>query len=298
MSRSINISPVSYLSWLRLVFNHPAPPSEESDSSEDQDGYWQSGVEFHVSNSTRLVEHMTRLCREFKSVSDSYSLQQIDKGIWFLLGAGVEFGQYLANSEVPLEKRLGCVRAMFFVYADFVAPSEVEVMKNCFHMWWDMACSSFWDAHLWRLKGDEITTQMYSEDANISSEEQAWNEKSHSILSQLKPGEDAETALQAHGMSFSDFPPDEKPRSSSEIDIQFEDLEASEQQVMTVMLETLTKILYLDEERCEIYALHGLNHLNHPQRAQTVQQFIDLHREELDEKGLIWLEGCRDGKLM
>lgn len=299
MSRSLNVSPVSYARWLCLVFDHPVPPLDPSGLPDvRQEWCWQEGVEFHVSNPTRLIEHMTRLCREFKSVADSYTLEQINQGIWFLLSASLNFGEYLADREVPLEKRLECVRAMYGVYADFVAPSEVEVMENCFDMWWDMLCSNFWHTHLWRLKGEAIMAQMEREDKDISPEEEAWHEKAAPILSQLKPDEDAETALQAHGLSFTDFPPQEKARASTEIDIGFEDLEPSEQQIMDAMLETLTRILNLDDERCQDCALHGLNHLNHPQRAQTVQNFIDLHRSAWDEEALSWLESCRDGKAM
>jgi hypothetical protein len=34
---------------------------------------------------------------------------------------------------------------MYNVYADFVAKSEVEVMENCFDIWWDSIASGFWN---------------------------------------------------------------------------------------------------------------------------------------------------------
>jgi hypothetical protein len=279
MSRPINVSPLSYRAWLRLLFENPVQRTQ-----------------YYVSNSTRLVEHTTRLCREFKSVGNIYSLEQINRGIWFLLSAEIEFGKYLADVDVAIEKRLECVRAMFFVYSDFVALSEVEALENCFYMWWDLLWGNFWGAHRFRLRGDEIMALMVQQEA-ISPEETAWWKQVEQILSQLKPNEDAETLLQAHGLSFSDFSSDESD-GKPHIEIGFEDLEESEQQVIDEMLETLTKILYLDETRCEQYALHGLNHLQHPKRFQTVQQFIDIYSDNWDEETLTWLESCRDGNAM
>ncbi|HEX8464589.1 MAG TPA: hypothetical protein VF627_08225 [Abditibacterium sp.] len=303
MSKSINVSPVSYANWLKLVFDHPAAPRDEDGNSDVVSWwYWQEGLAFHVSNKTRLVQHMTRLCREFKIVAASYSLPQINQGIWFLLSARIEFPKLLADATVPVESRIECVRSMFWVFADFVKPSEVEAMENCFHMWWDLVCDSHWNAHLWRLKGDEIMVQMQceeeDEDAQLSPEDKARQQQMTEILSQLKPGEDAEAALQNHGFSFNEFPCDDRPRSSTQIDIEWKDLAPDELRVIDAMLETLTKILDLDEIRCEEYALHGLNHLNHPRRVQTVQDFIDSHSHEWDKEALAWVESCRDGTAM
>ena len=64
------------------------------------------------------------------------------------------------------------------------------------------------------------------------------------------------------------------------------------------MLEILVKILALNEGRCEQFALHGLGHLIHPQKAVVVQKFIDDNRNNFDEDGIAWLEQCRDGTVM
>ena len=44
----------------------------------------------------------------------------------------------------PLRERLECVRSMYLVYADYVAKSKVDVMENCFLMWWDLVAGGFW----------------------------------------------------------------------------------------------------------------------------------------------------------
>ena len=241
MSKSLNLSPVSYQTWLTLVFNHPAS---------DAGWYWQEGVDFHVSNRTRLVAHFTRMCREFASVANLYAIEQIDEGIRFLLGARTQFGEFLVDETIAIDERLECVRAMLGVYANFVAPSSI-MMPTCFEMWWHQVCRDVWSVPLWRVKGDEIWSQMEQNDGEVTK-----------------------------------------------IDINWNDLSVDETRVMDVILDTLVDILNLDEVRCETFALHGLNHLNHPARVATVQHFIDDRRDELDEETLAWVEECRDGTAM
>jgi hypothetical protein len=33
---------------------------------------------------------------------------------------------------------------MYAVYSDFVTKSDVEIMEDCFDMWWDLMAHSFW----------------------------------------------------------------------------------------------------------------------------------------------------------
>ena len=63
-----------------------------------------------------------------------------------------------------------------------------------------------------------------------------------------------------------------------------------------VALGCLEEILAMDDERCQAYALHGLNHLDHPQRPAVVQRWIDAHRNR--GWNVVWVEKCRDGTAM
>lgn len=69
-------------------------------------------------------------------------------------------------------------------------------------------------------------------------------------------------------------------------------------QVLEAMYQTLCRILALDHPACQWSALHGLGHLRHPSGRQTVQSFLDAHRNELTEEDVKWIETCRDGKNM
>jgi hypothetical protein len=91
-----------------------------------------------------LLKHMTELFSQFGSIAPRYSLKQINAGIWALLES-FNYRQYVWDGSVPLVDRTKCIRAMYNVYADFVAKSEVEVMENCFDIWWDSIASGFWN---------------------------------------------------------------------------------------------------------------------------------------------------------
>jgi hypothetical protein len=217
----IDISTMDYDRWLLFAFDHPAPDSREPGEA----WYWDYGFElFHPSQPSRLVEHVTRLCDQFVEVVNAYSLAEVDQGIWFLLGA-CDFGQYLRNPQISRDLRKSCVQSMYRVFADFVAVSDVEVMENCFEMWWDMLLGDFYP-----YGGDEL-----DEDAK---------------------------------------------------------------EIEDTILDTLTRILSLDDWRTQYYALHGLGHMRYPKAKDVVTQYIDAHGAEWTAEGQRWLQQCRDGTVM
>jgi hypothetical protein len=69
-------------------------------------------------------------------------------------------------------------------------------------------------------------------------------------------------------------------------------------QIFDTMFETLLKVLALNDDRAQTYALHGLGHLSHPKVKEVVQSYIDAHVTEFDEKDLRWVEQCRDGVVL
>ena len=111
---------------------------------------------------------------------------------------------------------------MYDVYANFVAPSDVEEMENCFDMWWDVIAGSFWAQFYDYPNGSKSfdeTLEEYPLKKDLNKlDEEAW-------------------------------------------------------QILETMFETLVRILALDDDRSQEYALHGLGHLNHPR----LKNCADLH---------------------
>ena len=294
MPQSLNLSPVSYQKWLGLVFDHPVPRRLPGGMTNNNAlWYWQEDVRFHVSDPARLVKHFTRCCREFKAISQRFTLRQLDQGIWFLLcaGTGVEFGACLADPEIELELRLDCVRAMRIPYSDFVAPSRVHDLETCFEMWWDLVCDLFWNAHLHRIKADQFDRLMQKRMAEPDGVANLLRRAE--FYAALDLDRDFDEQLEEAGLT-----PEDLEDGRPEITISYDEIEPAEQQVADAMLETLTQILELKDRRCQYYALHGFNHLKHPCGAAVVQNFMDAHREDWDEEELAYAEACRDGEAM
>ncbi len=140
MTRTFDFSIPDYDEWLRSVFDHSTGTEEEV----NHNWIWEDDAETEVSDSAVLILHMTRLCNEFVTATNGYSLQQVDGGIWTLLSEPVRLADHLANETVPLEVRLRCIASMLVPYKDFVASSQVEVMENCFDMRWDSVAGGYW----------------------------------------------------------------------------------------------------------------------------------------------------------
>lgn len=222
MRDEIDISLMPYDEWLSFVFDHPVR------NNSPQDGWYSKrdyNLSVFVSNPAQLVEHVTRLCHDFTKLVDTYSLPQINLGLWFVIGPTVDLGQYLREKDVLIEVRKSCVRSMYRVYADFVSQSDAEEMETIFYMWWDMLLCAFY----WMV--------------------------------------------------------------DSEIDEDAREIE-------NTILETLAKILQLDDIRTQQYALHGLGHLEHPKVRDVVAEYINAHGDEWTEDSQQWLQTCLDGTVL
>ena len=284
MPQSPNLSPVSYEVWLKLIFDQRVSRARGHRFRYD----------YRVTNEARVVANMTRCCREFGALTKRFSPRQIDRGIWFLLGCDFELGAYLADPNLNLESRLDCSRAMLHPYSNFVARSRVRAMETCFDMWWDMLCGSFWRTHLQRLKRDELDAAIERDDAEQEAEENDLESSPRArFYAQWNPEADINDQLTEFGLAWRDL-----ETHHSKITISYDEIEPDEQRVADAMLETLTQILYLEDQRCSYYALHGLNHLKHPRGAATVQAFVDRYQSEWTPEGLAWAKSCRDGQAM
>lgn len=158
-----DLSLMNFEEFVSFFFNHDIKKEE----------YWyqepalQNFNDFHdkdVSSPAVIVEHMTRLFTEFSAVASRYSLPQINAGIWAMFSyGGFRLQKHLWLPAAPVEDRLRCIRSMYFVYSDYVAKSTVEVMENCFSMWWDAVASGFWEQMDFELKigeGDVLSLKI------------------------------------------------------------------------------------------------------------------------------------------
>jgi len=99
---------------------------------------WDYGGEFEpFIDHPAFIETCTRLFEGFGTASSSYSVGQIDQGLWLLLTHPYSWPSSIADETVPQESSFRCVRACYHLYADFLAVRQPEEQVGALHMWWD-----------------------------------------------------------------------------------------------------------------------------------------------------------------
>ena len=207
-----------------------------------------------------------------------------------MLGCDFGFGAYLADPEIDLEARIACVRAMIHPCSNYVTRTRKSVIEGCFEMWWDMLCGSFWSANLQRIKRDEIEEAM---ERDMEAEGENGFMARAQFYAELDIDGDFDQQLAEAGLTHDDL-----ETECSKISISYAELEHSQRCVADAMLETLTQTLYLEDEFCEYFALHGLNHLRHPGGGEIIESFIRTSRHRLVANQIAYARKCRDGEAM
>ena len=119
-----------------------------------------------------------------------------------MLGPGhFALQKYLWPPRIPLSDRVDCIDSMYFVYSDYVAKSAVQLMENCFSMWWDFIASGFWEYLRWTEKIDE------GDVASLNHEQRALLDSMFETLSKILALPDARTQGYAlHGLGHLHHP--------------------------------------------------------------------------------------------
>lgn len=169
-SSVFDLSQLNFDEFVSFFFNHDMDTDEHWWHDSELIGF-NDFNEKGVESPRVIVEHMTRLFTNFAEVASKFSLQQINVGIWAMLSGGGPFvlQKRLWLPSTPLRERQECVRSMYLVYAHYVAKSKVDVMENCFLMWWDLVAGGFWQ----QLYFDEKIT-----DGNVA----ALNQEQRAVL--------------------------------------------------------------------------------------------------------------------
>jgi hypothetical protein len=195
-----DLSEMSFEEFVSFFFDH--------DIQEEEYWYQDPALEnFHdfddegVSSPATIVEHMIRLFKDFPNVASRFSPPQINAGIWAMFSwGGFRLHKHLWLQAAPLAQRLCCIRSMYFVFSDFVAKSTVEMMENCFDMWWDMVASGFWA----QLHFDNKTNQDVT---SLNTEQLALLDAMFETLSKILALPDSRTQMFAlHGLGHLHHP--------------------------------------------------------------------------------------------
>lgn len=139
-----DLSELSFDEFVSFFFNHDID-AEEYWYQDPALSSWNDFDEQSIRSPRVIVGHMTRLFTNFGDIASKFSLQQINAGIWAMFtNQPFRLQKHLWLLSTPLPERLDCIHAMYSVFSDYVAKSKVEVMENCFYMWWDWMAGNFW----------------------------------------------------------------------------------------------------------------------------------------------------------
>lgn len=271
----VDISLMGYEQWVRFLFEHPVPEEGNYESS------WKDNITCEVSQPVALIEHVTRMCGELVQIGQRYTAEQVDQGIWFLLSYPAELGLFLLNTEVPVEQRIECVRAMYRVYADYVTILKSPV-PNCFDMWWDLICASFWSTVRHRLQPINL--------AEIDLEKVVQDAAAALMC--------ADKVLSGEVVNSEDRRQESMAKKAAGREAMGPQLTEDECMVFEAMFETLQRILELPNDVCRYSALHGLGHLHHPGVRGVIQRFLDGPGQDWSPDGKKWLRECAEGRIM
>jgi hypothetical protein len=182
----------TFRQWLEFVFNNPVREREWY-WDDDFDSRWEA-LEL---TDILIVGFMARLFREPDLLKPN-SLDQIEQGLWFLLGGSSPGGSSgaLLRREAALSERVACIQAMFGFFRDFVltvapgdfdpnASSATDAVKCAAYMWWDIFPMRFrMSNHLpqrrvpdslrflekWAVKKPEIEPEIHEATLKVMSE--------------------------------------------------------------------------------------------------------------------------------
>lgn len=136
MDEEIDISLMEYSEWLAFAFDHPVS------ANEGERWHHRVSVPWRPAEPRTLLGHFTGLCKNFRRDTRPYTVEQVDQGVWFLMGAGgANLSDYLFNRQIPFAERVECVRSMLGVFTHYVTSLPDDAETSCFYMWWDLVAS-------------------------------------------------------------------------------------------------------------------------------------------------------------
>lgn len=121
-------------SFIRFFFDRPVCQyGSDSDLLEAHDPGQQE-----YPDQGRFLQRATVLLENFWDIGTRFSPEQIEQGLWNLLGYRFDFGDMLRSEGIPFEARQKAVRAMFYPFSRYYGQAGETYVGSAFFMWWDL----------------------------------------------------------------------------------------------------------------------------------------------------------------
>ena len=124
----------------RLLFARPVCQHDDDKALLEGD----DGCEYEHDEAA-FVRALTELFEDLGRLAAQFSSEQVEQGLWFVLGHPFWLHDALVDRRLPLESRERCVRAMIHPFRDYYLPRDASFSGNVFFMWWDLALSRIAD---------------------------------------------------------------------------------------------------------------------------------------------------------
>lgn len=233
--------------WLEFVFDNPVRKREWY-WDEDFDSRWEA-LEL---TDPLVVQYMTRLFLK-PGVLRSYSLDQVEQGLWFLLGESSPgcSSKALLRRKVAVLDRVACISVMSSFFRNFilaVTPGHFDPkaptigVTGAAYMWWDIFPMRFYmRSHLSGPTGPDALL---------------------SVVEEWKLGTELHNAVLKEMVD--------------ELEMEIEP------EIHQATLSVMSEVLDLPSETCQFSALHGLGHwhAHHPEQVeQIVVSFLTRNKD-------------------
>jgi len=120
---SIDVNNYSFEEWLRFVFDHPVEEPPWFFSTE-----WEGQPE-------NILRYVIELFKNPSVLLERYSVEQIEQGFWFVLGAFGEVSDWVWDECIAWKLRQETILRMVTVFENLF--TKVRFDTICY-MWWDL----------------------------------------------------------------------------------------------------------------------------------------------------------------
>jgi arsenate reductase len=154
-----DLAALDYPAFLTFFFDRPVVEFK------DQYDLFRKGFDYFVAKDPGVVVgHLRTMCRSFTELSERYSAEQIDQGLWAVFGAGINCEQFLFDPSVDRDVRIECIESMYLPFRDVVVKRTGDPRDSFYWMWWDMILTTFWlSTGQWKFNGAGLAPKQYIE---------------------------------------------------------------------------------------------------------------------------------------
>jgi hypothetical protein len=121
-------------SFASFFFQRPVPKHDSDRELVEGADSFKNGV----TDPQAFLHRTTRMFRAFGDLGPRFSMEQIEYGLWNLLGCPFSLGERLRDNAIAPAEREQCITAMMVPFRHYYATVADQFQGTAFFMWWDL----------------------------------------------------------------------------------------------------------------------------------------------------------------